>query len=445
MMHLRRRIRPFAAAAALTVALVACGGGDDSSTDTAQTAGTETTAPADGETTPAGDETMTEGTETAEGDFAVPVKSSGDPFADLQDAAHHVVGAADTLSGGIAAAAGLEGDTASPAAETQATLTALLQEHVYLAGITLDTAAGFGFDSQEFELAAAQLDENSVALADVVGSVSDDEKREAFLNLWREHIGFFVEYTKGAAGGDEEMKQNALQELDSYRGDAGAFFEEVTGGALPADAVAENLKGHVDTVIAAIDAVAAGDASVFDKLKQAADHVNGSAKVLAGGIVQATGMEGDPESPAAMLRSDLTALLQEHVYLAGIAVKTAYAAGPDSDAFSAAAGTLDKNTQELSAAVGSIAGPEKQEAFQSLWREHIGFFVDFAVAAAGDDQQGMETAISELQGYTKDAGAFFEEITAGELPADAVASGLEEHISTLAGAIQSLAGVNFQG
>ncbi len=439
MVPMRRRIRPFAAAAALTVALVACGGNTDGDT-TAETAQTEA---------PSASEQMTEdmgsmGTETEMAtDFAVAVDSSGDPFADLKGAADHVVGAAATLSGGIAAAAGFEGDTTSAASELQAGLTALLQEHVYLAGIALDTAAGFGFDSQEFELAAAQLDRNSVALSEAVGSIAGEEKGAAFLDLWRQHIGFFVDYTKGAAAGDEEMKQAAVDSLMGYTKDAGAFFEEITGGALPADAVSGSLVEHIETVNAAIDAVAAGDTSVFDNLKAAADHVNMAAKTLAGGIAQAAGLEGDPSSQAATLRADLTGLLQEHVYLAGIAVKTAYAAGPDSEAFTAAAATLDTNSQELAGAVGSIAGDEKGAAFLDLWRQHIGFFVDFAVGAAGDDTAAQATAIENLAGYTQDAGAFFEEITGGELPADAVASGLEMHISTLAGAIQSLAGVDF--
>jgi cytochrome c556 len=445
MVHLRRRIRPFAAAAALSVALVACGGGDG---DTAQEAGTETTATTDTQTTPettdteTGTETETEG-QQGEGDFAVPVKSSGDPFADLRGAAEHVVMSAETLSGGIATAAGMQADPSSEASGLHATLSALLQEHVYLAGITLDTGATFGFDSQEFELAAAQLDENSVKLADAVGSVSDQEKRDAFLDLWRQHIGFFVDYTMGAAEGDQAKQDEAKQNLDQYRQDAGAFFEEVTGGALPADAVAENLSGHVQTVFAAIDAVAAGDTAVFDRLKQAAEHVNGSAETLAGGIAEATGMEGDVAADATGLRATLTELLQEHVYLAGIAVKTAYMHGPDSEMFNAAAQTLDQNSQELSQAVGSVAGEEKAQAFLDLWRQHIGFFVDFAVGAAGDDEQAKQQAISDLQGYTKDAGAFFEEITGGELPQDAVAGALEEHISTLAGAIESLSGVEF--
>ena len=438
MMHLRRRIRPFAAAAALTVTLVACGGNtDDTTGDTAQAEATAPTETEMGEMSEAA-----EGTEAAT-QLAVPVESSGDPFADLKGSADHVVMSAATLSGGIAAAAGFEGDTASPAAELQAGLTALLQEHVYLAGITLDTAAGFGFDSQEFELAAAQLDRNSVALSEAVGSIAGEEKGAAFLDLWRQHIGFFVDYTKGAAGGDDAAKQAAVDNLMGYTQDAGAFFEEITGGELPADAVAGSLVEHIETVTAAIDAVAAGETSVFDRLKAAADHVNMAAKTLAGGIVSAAGLEGDPASQAATLRADLTGLLQEHVYLAGIAVKTAYAAGPDSEAFTAAAATLDANSQELSAAVGSIAGEEKGAAFLDLWRQHIGFFVDFAVAAAGGDEAAKATAIENLAGYTQDAGAFFEEITGGELPADAVAGSLEQHITTLAGAIESLSGVSF--
>ncbi len=441
MRHVRRRFRPVAAAAALSLALAACGTDDGSTTDTS-TSTEATQSEAMGSETPMDDMTGSEDM-TASGEMAVPVDSSGDPFADLREAAEHVVMASGTLSGGIAAAAGLDGATDSAAAQLETTLTALLQEHVYLAGITLDTGAGFGFDSPQFELAAAQLDANSVKLADAIGSLAGQEKGDAFLSLWRQHIQFFVDYTGGAAAGDDAAKQEALDNLNQYRQDAGAFFEEISGGALPADAVAESLSGHVQTVTDAIDAVAAGDTSAFDKLKAAADHVNMAAKTLAGGIAQGAGLDGDPESAAATLHADLAGLLQEHVYLAGIAVKTAYAAGPDSDAFNAAAETLDTNSQELSSAVASVAGEEKGDAFLDLWRQHIGFFVDFAVAAAGDDEAGKAEAIDNLQGYTQDAGAFFEEITGGELPADAVASSLEQHITTLAGAIESLSTVDF--
>ncbi|MEX0659440.1 MAG: hypothetical protein WD080_09930 [Egibacteraceae bacterium] len=427
MTQFRRKAAPFAAAAAAALALAACGTDDEA--PPTDDVGMEEPDDADvGQTDDP----------EAPSEFAVDITSTGDPFADAKAAAHHVKGAAQTLAGGIATAAAMEGDPNSGASELRASLTGLLQEHVYLAGFAVDTAYGFGPDSGEFELAAAALDENSVELADLVGSAAGPDNREAFLELWRQHIGFFVDYAVAQAGGDQEARQTALDSLEGYTGDAGAFFESITGGELPADAVAQSLQGHIATLTAAIDGFAAGDAGAFDALKGAADHVVGGAAVLAGGIATAIEADGDTESQASQLRSGLTAGLQEHVYLAGLAVKTAYAEGADSPAFEAAAATLDANSVELADGIGQVAGDENREAFLELWRQHIGFFVDYAVATAGGDQQAQAQAIEDLAGYTGDAGAFFENISGGELPADAVAEGLRGHISTLAGAIDSL-------
>ena len=371
-------------------------------------------------------------------EFAIETVSTGDPYADAKTAADHVEGSAEVLSGGIAAGAGLGGDASSEAAELRAVLTGLLQEHVYLAGYTVDAAYSFGPDSAEFDLAAETLDDNTVELADVIGEAAGSEKREEFITLWRDHIGFFVDYALAAAEDDDEGRQAALDDLDGYTDGAGGFFEEISGGELPAEAVTEHLDGHIDTLAAAIDSFAAGDASAFDDLKAAGDHVVEGAGVLAGGLAAALDMDGDTESEAAELRASLTAGLQEHVYLAGITVKNAYAEGLDSDEFEAAAGTLDTNSVELADGIGELAGDENREAFLSLWRDHIGFFVDYAAATAGDDEQAQADAIEDLEGYTDSAGGFFEEISAGELPADAVADSLREHIATLGGAIDSL-------
>jgi hypothetical protein len=431
MRDLRRMTRTIAAATAMGLVLAACGTDDEGTSAGADVEQTADDTDEDAGEAPADDQ-------EASTDFAVDIESSGDPYADAKAAAHHVREGAKTLSGGVIAAAGFDGEVDSTATEIRAGLTGLLQEHVYLAGYAVDAAYSFGPDSGEFELAAAALDENSVELADTVGSVAGDENREAFLNLWRDHIGFFVDYAVAAAGDDEQGKQQALDDLQGYTGDAGAFFEEITGGELPADAVAANLQMHIDTLAAAIDGFAAGDAGAFDSLKEAADHVVESAEVLAGGIAAAIDADGDVNSEASQFRSGLTASLQEHVYLAGIAVKNAYAEGADSPEFEAAAATLDRNSVELADGIGQVAGDDNRDAFLDLWRQHIGFFVDYAVATAGDDQQGQVQAIDDLEGYTGDAGAFFEDVTGGELPADAVAEELRGHISTLAGAIDSL-------
>jgi hypothetical protein len=186
-----------------------------------------------------------------------------------------------------------EGDSASTetgAATLRAGLTSLLQEHVYLAGAAIEQAvdAGGNLEDPAVQAAVAALDENSVALADAVGSVAGDENREAFLELWRQHIGFFVDYTLGKATGDQAMVDQALADLDGYQQAAGDFFEEITGGELPADATIASLEEHIATLTAAIDAVVAGDASAYDQLRDAAQHMPMTAAALSSAIVAAT-------------------------------------------------------------------------------------------------------------------------------------------------------------
>jgi hypothetical protein len=340
-----------------------------------------------------------------------------------------------------------EGETAgteSGAATLRAGLTSLLQEHVYLAGITVETAldAGGDMDAPAVQAAAAALDENTVALSDAVASVAGAENGEAFKGLWREHIGFFVDYTLGKATGDQAAVDQALTDLDGYQQAAGDFFEEITAGELPAEALIESLDVHISTLTAAIDALVAGDATAFDKLQAAADHMPMAASAIAGAIVAALPdqFDGEVDSGPAETRAVLTDLLQEHVYLAGIAIEQAVEAGGDMEASAvqAAVTTLDANSVELADVVGSVAGDENREAFLGLWREHIGFFVDYTLGKATDDQAAAEAALTDLDGYQQAAGDFFEEITAGELPAEALIESLDVHVSTLTAAIDAL-------
>jgi hypothetical protein len=338
-----------------------------------------------------------------------------------------------------------DGPTTTDGASTlRAGLTSLLQEHVYLAGITIETAvdAGGNLEDPSVGAAIAALDENSVALSEAVGSVAGPENGEAFLGLWREHIGFFVDYTLGKATSDQAAVDQALVDLAGYEQAAGAFFEQITGGEIVADDLIAALDGHISTLTAAIDSVVAGEANAFDNLRMAAQHMFGSALYLSTGISNAVPemFPGDTTSAPAETRAILTNLLQEHVYLAGIAIEQAVEAGGDLDApaVQAAVATLDANSVALSEVVGSVAGPENGDAFLGLWREHIGFFVDYTLGAATGDDAMKTQALTDLAGYQQAAGAFFEEITAGELPADALVANLDMHISTLTATIDSL-------
>ena len=177
------------------------------------------------------------------------------------------------------------GGVESGSAELRAGLTSLLEEHVYLAGIAVSQGVAKGLDSGEFKAAAATLDANTQGLSKAIGSVYGDDAGKQFQELWRKHIGFFVDYTKGLATKDKKLAAKAQKDLDGYRTDFGAFIASANPN-LPADAVAAELKPHVQSLSAAIKSVVAGKADAFDKLKAAADHMPMTAKVLAGGIAK---------------------------------------------------------------------------------------------------------------------------------------------------------------
>ena len=320
-------------------------------------------------------------------------------------------------------------------------LTNLLDSHVYQAGIAIVQGVTNGLDSPEFKAAAAELDKNTLALGDAIGSVYGDEARDAFVPLWRKHIGFFVDYTAAQASGDKAAAMKAKKDLDGYRTDFGELIEGATGGELPADAVAEALIPHVESLFAAIDSVVKGDGKAFDLLREAAMHMPMTATTLAGGIAASMPEEFEgaaADGAASQLQVTLTHLLDDHVYLSGIAISTGLGSGLDSPEFEAAAAALDTNTVALGDTIDSVY-PGAKEAFVPLWRKHIGFFVDYTVAQASGDKAGAKKAIGNLDGYRQDFGELIEGATEGAASVDDIATGLIVHVETLAAAIDGLA------
>ena len=174
---------------------------------------------------------------------------------------------------------------ASTAATVRAVLTAQLVDHVWLAGNALDTAVDKGGNLKDPAVkgAVAALDANSVALAKTLGSVYP-KAQAPFLASWRQHIGFFVNYTLGKATKNAAMVSKARSDLDSYRTSFGQLIHSVVP-ELPADAVAKELIPHVQSLTAAIDAAVAGSPGYQAKLAAAAAHMPMTAQILTGGIV----------------------------------------------------------------------------------------------------------------------------------------------------------------
>jgi hypothetical protein len=339
-----------------------------------------------------------------------------------------------STSGNVTGAAA----TTTAAAGLRATLTDLLTQHVYLAGIALKAAVDKGGNLKDPTVVAAvtALDGNSVALSKAVGSVYPDAEKP-FLQSWRQHIGFFVNYTLGKATKNTAMVNKAKTDLDGYRTSFGQLIHSVVP-ELPADAVAKELIPHVNTLYAAIDSLVAGDGKAFSLLEKAAAHMPMTADILAGGIAKNKSLAGNVDSEASTLRSGLTYLLDSHVDLAGIALAQAVSKGGNlkDPSVVAAVNALDQNSVDLSKAVGSVY-PDAEKPFLQSWRQHIGFFVNYTLGVATKNTAMANKAKSDLNGYRTSFGQLIHSVVP-ELPADAVAQELVPHVQTLLDTIDSL-------
>lgn len=169
------------------------------------------------------------------------------------------------------------------------------------------------------------------------------------------------------------------------------------------------------------------------------------ALLVGGGIGYAVGMGKDDDkkqqdnattatdTAAADLRVLLNNLEQEHVSLASAATRAGFDGDP---AFSAAAKSLDDNSNALADAVGSVYGDDARGKFYTIWNSHIGFFVDYTTAAKAGDKAGMDQAVANLNGYVEEVSNFFS--TANQnLPKDAVKQLVTEHVMLLKAAVDA--------
>ena len=136
----------------------------------------------------------------------------------------------------------------------------------------------------------------------------------------------------------------------------------------------------------------------------------------------------DTQWSAADLRSNLNALLGEHVLIAAVA--TSHALGGREAAFNGAVGGLDANSVDISKAIGAVYGADAEKAFLPLWRKHIGFFVDYTTGTATKDKAKQDKAVADLVGYSQDFGAFLSSANPN-LPKNVVADLVKGHILTL--------------
>lgn len=191
-----------------------------------------------------------------------------------------------TACGGASAAAhgrsAVAAASPTTAGASEATLreqiSELFSEHVALAMAA--TGAALGGRTVEFQAAAAALDSNSVAIANVVGSYYGSDAEQAFPLGWRSHIQNLVDYTQGAAAKDSAKQAQAVDGLNQYAQQIAKFFNAANG--MPVAGTVSLFTEHAVMLTSIIDAQAAGDwTGVYSKLRDAMAHMEMIAGPLA--------------------------------------------------------------------------------------------------------------------------------------------------------------------
>jgi hypothetical protein len=220
--------------------------------------------------------------QTLESAIQAILTKSKDAGAKLQMAAMHMDGTAAALASGIANNKGLGGMADSQASALRAGLTGLLIQHVAQTGEVVQSVVATSLTSRQTQGAIEALDQNTQDLGKAIGSLYGSDAQTAFLKMWRAHIGFFVDYTKGIAAGDTAEVKSAQAKLATYQQQFGTFLGTATG--LPAGAVSADLQGHVQTLEAAIRAILTKSPAAAEKIAMAEEHMAGTAAVLAKAI-----------------------------------------------------------------------------------------------------------------------------------------------------------------
>ncbi|MHB8339682.1 MAG: hypothetical protein ACYDB7_00685 [Mycobacteriales bacterium] len=208
---------------------------------------------------------------------------------DVQDAASDMDPVALAMAQGIAAALPAEFSTSpgTPAATLRATLTGDLQQSV--ADITLGiTQASVERDPRAgLALAAAALNANNAALANLIGHSFGAAAGQRFGATWAAQVQAFGSYAQGVAGGAATLTSGAEAALLAARTQLGRQLAGLTRGALSAPAFTAGLQSSAVVLQYAIKAIVGANPQAGAVAGAAESSMTVVAASLASGIATA--------------------------------------------------------------------------------------------------------------------------------------------------------------
>lgn len=343
------------------------------------------------------------------------------------------VGAAPVLAAGEPrfeddAAVAAAPDFELPAVQIRIKTDRALAEHAFLVIEAMRTSAEGADD--EFEAAAAALEENTVAIEDLVAEVATREEADAFGREWRNHIAYLVDYARAVSNGDTDAEELAGHQLHTY---SSAFSSLLVDAfpSLPKDVVESLVAEHVAQLEEVTSLVEGDYETAFPAIRETYAHMFAIGDGLTTGFLTrlGPGTEGRETafSPAMDMRLTLDRLFGEHTYLAATVMRATVDGGPHLDA---AIDALNANSADLAEQIAKIYGEDAGVAFRTLWDRHIDNYLDYVTATTEGDQRGQEAALDALSAYRSDFSRFLADANP-LLDAEALESLLAVHTNHL--------------
>lgn len=341
-----------------------------------------------------------------------------------------VLGAALLVPGfGTTALADELPKTDTTGVELRATLDSLLSEHYALA---VDSMMKTYDGDKGAEAAAAALAENAADMEPVIASVYGEEGGAAFGAIFDEHNMGTEDYALAVKEGNDDLKQQSLEEIQSFTEEMAAFLATATEGKLPEEGAQQALRTHEDFVQNTFDLYAAGDyVAAYTSYLEGFKQIFGAGSAISGAIAaQFPEKFTDPNTAAGDFRADVNRIAAEHFALSQLSMTKGFNGAED---FDFADWAQDQNTEEFRAAIASIYGEEAGTEFVRIWNnEHISVQGDLATAAASDDASAEEEAANTLKNtFAEELGTFLSTATEERMPLQATIEGITAHETTV--------------
>jgi len=309
------------------------------------------------------------------------------------------------------------------ASHVRSELTGLLEEQIYLTGLTVETAtaAGGSFGAPlpaAYEAAAA---ESATELSEVLGAVYGTAAGVEFNEAWDDWRAAVLGTANGTA---------TPADVAAARAAVGALLTEFDPDADFTQAAAD-LATAEDILLDAVAELAAGEPNAALDLRAAADEMPTVARDLAVALVDTRGIEGDPLSEPATLRAELTGLLQESALLSGMYIEEIIENGGNPSAPLPA--SVRQALADNSTGIGATMEPDDQQAaieISELLDQRIDLFADYTVGLIDGSIPEVAAAEDGLDALRDEIGLVIARDYPG-VSAPAVAEELVPHIETI--------------